>query len=193
MDTPSPSADGTIQVSGHRTPVGDAFDILRLEPTFDLDGKLLAERHRALSLTLHPDRHAGRPSAERRATLEQAMQVNSAYKTLKDPISRAELLARRRGIPLTDAPVLGPEFLERAMERREALSAAVLAADLPRIRALAQDGRAEQTKQLSRLSELFARPDPVGLEPVLAEVLSSLRFLRRFVDAADAELEAGET
>jgi len=178
---------------------GDAFDILRLEPTFELDGKVLAERHRALSLMLHPDRHAGRPSAERRMALERAMQVNSAYKTLRDPIARAELLARRRGIPLGDAPAPSIEFLEATMERREALSAAVARADRARIEELARGGKVEQAEHCARLSELLSRPGPVSdgaaasLAALLGAVMSELRYLRRFVESAEAELEAGES
>jgi len=131
--------------------------------------------------------------------LERAMQVNSAYKALKDPIARAELLARRRGITLDDVPAPSMEFLEATMERREALSAAVARADRARIEELAQGGKAEQADHYARLSELLSPPGPVsdgagaGLAALLGEVLTELRYLRRFVESAEAELEAGES
>lgn len=190
MDTPSPSADAPRAQGPLRD--ADAFDILRLEATFELDPKVLAERHRSLSLALHPDRFAGRPSAERRLALEQAMQVNSAYRTLRDPVRRAELLAQRRGIELDAGLVASPEFLERTMERREALADAVLAGNLVRVEELAGEGRTEQAEVLRRLGVFFAGGHS-GAPEALGALLSSLRFLQRFVEAAEAELEAHQT
>lgn len=185
MDTPSPSVDA------HGTPE-DAFDILRLEPRFELDGKLLAERHRTLSLALHPDRFAGRPSAERRLALERAMQVNAAYRALRDPIARAEVLALRLGIVLHGETMLNPDFLEQTMARREALAEAVFSGDRARVAELAEEGRMQQSLQCSRLSALLdgAERTTVDRAAHLAEAVSSLRFLRRFVESAEAELEA---
>ena len=184
MATPSPSAESHTTAAAP----ADAFETLRVEPKFDLDPKVLAERHRTLSLALHPDRFAGRPSAERRLALEQAMQVNSAYRTLRDPVARAEALARRRGITLPGETVMHPELLERAMERRELLSEAVLAADDQKKVDLWRRAKEEQESEMARLTQLFAGSSPEA--GPLGEILASLRFLRRFIEAAEAELEA---
>lgn len=182
MATPSPSAEPHATAGP-----ADAFDTLRVEPRFDLDPKALAERQRTLSLALHPDRFAGRPSAERRLALEQAMQVNSAYRTLRDPVTRAEALARRRGITLPGETIMHPELLERAMERRELLSEAVLASDQQKQVELWRQAKAEQESEMGRLARLFEDASPDA--GALGEMLASLRFLRRFIEAAEAELE----
>lgn len=190
MATPSPSAEAPS--SGAAT--ADAFDVLRVDARFDLDAKLLAERHRTLSLALHPDRFAGRPSAERRLALEQAMRVNSAYRLLRDPVGRAEALAARLGLTLPGETTMNPELLERAMERREQLSEAVLAGDARQKERLLTQAKDEQAGEVARLSAFFTAAAVSGSAAasaeVLGEILTSLRFLRRFIEAAEAELEA---
>jgi hypothetical protein len=115
------------------------------------------------------------------------MQVNSAYRTLRDPVARAEALARRRGIALPGETIMHPELLERAMERRELLSEAVLASDHQKKVELWRQAKAEQEAELGRLARLF---EDASLDAgALGETLASLRFLRRFVEAAEAELE----
>jgi molecular chaperone HscB len=189
--TPSPSAEASLPSAPGEQRNGDAFDVLRLEPLFDLDLQALAERHRALSLTLHPDRFAGRPAAERRLSLERSMQVNSAYRALRDPIERARVLAERMGLSLTAESAHDPEFLERTMEQREALSEAVLAGDKARIGEFARLAQDEERALLSRLSALFAAPvEPGRTVTSLMDLLSRLRFARRLLQSCEAELEA---
>ena len=191
MATPSPSAEASLASAPSEQRNGDAFDVLQLEPRFDLDLQALAERHRALSLALHPDRFAGRPAAERRLSLERSMQVNSAYRALRDPIERARVLAERLGLSLTAEIAHDPEFLERTMEQREALSEAVLAGDKARIGEFARLAREEEEALLLRLNDLFAAAvDSTPSVTKLLDLLSRLRFARRLVESSAAELEA---
>jgi len=169
---------------------GDAFDVLGLEPRYDLDPALLAERHRALSVALHPDRFSGRPPVERRLVLDRSMQVNSAYRTLRDPSERARVLAARLGIPDVGEVAHDLDLLERTMEQREALSAAVFAGDRARITDLARSARESEAAILLDLCNLFAAPEPGSAGVRLAHLLSRLRFTQRFVESAEAELEA---
>ena len=80
--------------------MADPFDTLGVEPRFDLDSSALEQRHRDLSRALHPDRYTGAPAAERRLSLGRAIDVNEAFRVLKDPIRRAEALLRRAGVPV---------------------------------------------------------------------------------------------
>src|SRR5256714_13109267 len=96
----------------------DKFATLGFEPSFDEpDG--LDERFRALSRKMHPDRFVRATAQERRYSLEQTTRLNEAYKTLKDPVRRAEHLLQLRGIK--GDPKMSPEFLEQTMEDREKL------------------------------------------------------------------------
>src|SRR5256712_9279133 len=96
----------------------DRFATLGFEPSFD-EPEGLDERFRALARKLHPDRFARATAQERRYSLEQTTRLNGAYKTLKDPVRRAEHLLQLRG--LEGDPKMSPEFLEQTMEDREKL------------------------------------------------------------------------
>ena len=83
----------------------------------------LEKRHRELSRALHPDRHADKTPAERRHALGKAIEVNEAFRVLKDPVRRAEALLRGRGVHIEEgkeAPA-DPSFLMDIMELRETL------------------------------------------------------------------------
>jgi len=98
--------------------------VLGLEPRFDLDLTMAAERHRELSRALHPDRFATAGSGERRQALHKAILVNEAWRTLKDPITRAEALLQRLGVAIGEQtdPKPSQDFLMQMMEAREELS-----------------------------------------------------------------------
>src|SRR5262245_5679063 len=104
----------------------DPFDTLGVEPRFDLDLAALEDRHRALSGALHPDRYAGRPAAERRMALDRAIEVNAAWRALRDPVTRAEALFQRAGVEVGELaePKPTPDLLVEMMEVREELAEA---------------------------------------------------------------------
>jgi len=188
VDTPSPSAEV-------RGPSGDAFDLLAIPPAFGLDLAELSERHRALSLSLHPDRFAGQSAAVRRAALQKAVAVNEAHRTLRDPVSRAELLAARLGLAAPAGPE-SLEFLEHVMELREALAEASQARDEARLVGLIQGTEAERDRASAALVVLLdglvsgGHPEAMN-SPTSAvfEQIARLRYAARFLEAARAELD----
>lgn len=161
----------------------DPFATLGLPATFDLDATEIERRYRDLQRTLHPDRFVSSPAAERRVALSRAVEVNEAYRTLRDDLSRAEalLVLRGRVVPAREEAA-DPAFLMEIMERREALSEARTTRDLDAARRLAAATRAEQDAGRARLSELFGR----GAELAeIAGVLAKMRYYRRFLDEAE--------
>ncbi len=172
----------------------DPFQILRLEPRFDLDLTALEERHRELSRVLHPDRHVGRPSAERRQALSSAIEVNDALRALKDPVRRAEVLLARREVcldPERAAPA-APEFLMQVLEEREALADAERARNAELVRRLCSGfdaRRAAAEAALARAFEDWATKAGAPAAPEVAaitEKLAELRYLKRLIAEAHA-------
>lgn len=172
----------------------DPFKVLRLEPRFDLDLGLLETRHRELSRVLHPDRHVGRPSAERRQALSSAIEVNDALRVLKDPVRRAEVLLTLRGVdvdPERSAPAT-PEFLMQVLEEREELAAAEGAREVSRVRTLRSGFEARQIAVEAALARAFddwsAASDAPASERValITEKLAELRYLNRLIVEARA-------
>jgi molecular chaperone HscB len=166
----------------------DPFDTLGIAPTFDLDLVQVEKRVRDLSRVLHPDRHVASSPAERRMALSRAVEVNAAFRLVRDPIARAEALLRRRGVVVGESaePKADPDFLMEMMELREGLSEARSAADPARIARLTDQVRMKEEAAFGKLRAGFAGSDLEKLVPVLGE----LRYYRRFLDEVSAFDEA---
>ncbi|HVH41911.1 MAG TPA: Fe-S protein assembly co-chaperone HscB [Labilithrix sp.] len=174
----------------------DPFATLGAPRRFDLDLTALEKTHRELSRALHPDKFAQAGASERRAALEKAANVNEAWRTLRDPIRRAEALFRLEGIAVgeTNEPKATGAFLMEVMEQREALSDARAAKDLGAVRTLASSISARARSAEAKLTAGFAKgaPPPDELAALLP-LLGELRFYRRFLEEAEAiEEEAAE-
>jgi molecular chaperone HscB len=168
----------------------DPFETLGVEPRFDLDLRAIEQRHRDLSRALHPDRYAGAPAAERRMALGRAIEVNEAWRVLRDPIRRAEALLARSGVPAPEGPAdakPSPALLMEMMESREELSEAAKRRDRALVIGL---GDAMRARERAALSAVAAGLDGAGgdakrIQGVLP-LLGELRYYRRFLDEVSA-------
>ena len=163
----------------------DPFQLLGAERRFDLDLAVLEKTHRELSRALHPDRYAQAGASERRAVLEKAASVNEAWRTVRDPIKRAEALFKLAGIDVGEdhEPKSTPAFLMEVLEQREELADARAAKDLPKVHAIgiAMGIRAKEVEQ--KLAAGFAAGAPTAADvEKLLPLLGELRFYRRFMD-----------
>lgn len=155
----------------------DQFAVLGLPPSFD-EPKGLDDRFRALSRKLHPDRFARATPQERRYSLEQTTLLNQAYKTLKDPVRRAEHLLALRGI--RGDPKMSPEFLEQTMEDREKLLEAKTSGQPLDALAAGVRERRDQT-----LGEVRALVENGGDLARAAELLARMRYYARYLDEVE--------
>jgi molecular chaperone HscB len=180
--------------------VTNPFETLGLAPTFALDLAALEQRQRDLNRAVHPDRHAGKSPGERRQALSRAMDINLAYRLLRDPASRAEALFELLGAGSTrESTISDPALLMDMLEQREALEEARRAKDLARLHgigALMAEREGRVTAQLERaFAPLLdaASPAPLAAAALSAEVraqqldtarqlLAELRYLRRFAE-----------
>ena len=80
----------------------DYFSFFGLPQKLSLDTAQLERDFYALSRKLHPDINAKANSKEQEWSLEKTSQLNDAYRTLKDPISRTEYLLRLQGVHLEE-------------------------------------------------------------------------------------------
>jgi molecular chaperone HscB len=98
------------------------FELLGLTPQFTLDLAQLESAYFTAQRECHPDRFVGKSAADRQAAMNRSIDVNDAYQTLKDPLSRAQYLLSLQGIRVgTDNDSVKPsqELLIEAMEMRE--------------------------------------------------------------------------
>lgn len=166
-------------------------------PRFHLDLPALEKSWREQSKKLHPDRFARAGARERRFALEQSTQLNQAYKQLKTPAQRAELILRANGFsaPSDDAGRSGAgeklplEFYEEVMEDREALLEAQGEGPAA-VEALAKkvvERRDATLATIDRAFEAWERTGEQGaLRPAEAE-LAKLRYYARFLDEVEGK------
>jgi molecular chaperone HscB len=167
----------------------DPFATFGIERRFDVNLPALEKRHRELSRALHPDKFADAGPSERKATLAKAVEVNEAWRVLRDPITRAEALFALAGVSTDErnAPRPSGQLLSAALELREALEEAKEKRDLAAIEKLAGHVDASRRAAEEKLAAAFAdggakRAAVEALVPVLGE----LRFHKRFLDEVSA-------
>jgi molecular chaperone HscB len=122
-------------------------------------------------------------------TLRKAIEVNEAYRVLRDDQKRAEALLAALGGTLTDQTA-DPELLMEMMELRESLSEARAdkdAAEVAKLSAAVAEHATTARKELAQVfqqlqdqQELLA-PSVSALERAQA-LLGRLRYYRRFQD-----------
>jgi molecular chaperone HscB len=104
-------------------PGADYFQVFEMPRRLRLDPRELEERFHRLSWKLHPDNFVRASERERALSLDRAAQLNDAFRTLADPVSRVEYLLglegmRKEGQTKQQAP---PELLEEVFELNESL------------------------------------------------------------------------
>lgn len=94
----------------------DAFDLLSLDPQFDLSPQLLEKAYLTLQKSTHPDEFTAQSEMMRRAAANHSSRINHAYQQLKNPLIRAELLLKRQRFwPIPPCQTT----LQEAMDLRE--------------------------------------------------------------------------
>ncbi len=159
----------------------DHFARLGVPAALDLDAVELDKAYFARQRQWHPDRFVAKPPEERARASVEAAALNDAYRTLKDPLSRAVYLAGLKGVELpSDGKTIDdPELLMEAMEAREALHEA---GTVEAVDSLAEKVRNEMKDALSGLTSLFLRDDKLALRKALLR----LRYLDKFAEEARA-------
>ena len=169
----------------------DPFATLGLARRYDLDKTELERRYRDLQQALHPDKHASAPSSQRTMTLSKAVEVNEAYRVLRDDSKRAEALLAALGgaSPKSEREVVPQALLMDMMELREALAEARAARNAPAVARLAEQVGARAHEVRAALVAAFETLAVERAPEVLAStqaLVSRLRYYRRFLDEVAA-------
>ncbi|HEX8012383.1 MAG TPA: Fe-S protein assembly co-chaperone HscB [Casimicrobiaceae bacterium] len=168
----------------------DYFALFGLPPRYRFDPEALDLAYRALQREIHPDRFAEADETERRLALQSSARINEAYRALKDPVGRAQYLLSLRGIDaLAEKDTALPrDFLERELERREAVAEAHASRDAARLDALLRQARSDAAALESSLAE---RLDAEAWDKA-RDAVRELKFLSKGasdIEAALAEVE----
>jgi molecular chaperone HscB len=175
----------------------DPFAALGLPRRYDIDMDELETSYRELQKALHPDKHAGAGASQRKLSLEKAVAVNEAYRTLKDDLRRAEALLAlfQASDPAHEPSSTQPqdaEFLLQVMVLREALDEAKDTHDRARVEALTEEVQGQRTATRAELVGVFAVLEGGTSQTRLAQAASlvgRLKFFDRFLEQVSATRE----
>ncbi len=96
----------------------DYYEFFGLDRKLVIDNAALQKRFYELSRQWHPDRFGRKSAEEQEMALEATSLLNDGYRTLKDPVKRAEYLLTRDGFPIAEQRTrdVPPELLEEVFE-----------------------------------------------------------------------------
>src|SRR5689334_22567020 len=159
------------------------FELLGLPPRFRIDGEALDRAYRDLQRAVHPDRYTGAPDTQKRLALQASARANEAYRTLRDPVDRAEYLLSLRGVDATAQTDsrLAVAFLTRQLERREQAEQAAESNDAQTLRALIDDVRGDARELTGEVEQALEANDDVRARLKVRE----LRFLTKLAEDFD--------
>ncbi len=168
------------------------FELLGVPARFRLDEDAVDRAYRALQSEVHPDRNTGNDDAGQRLAMQASARVNEAYRALKSPVLRAQHLLAIHGIDAADErdTNLSLDFLERQLERREAVADAAAARDEDALSDMLTSVRREIRQREDELETLL---DHAADFAHARDKVRELRFLTKLaadIDAALAEAEA---
>jgi len=96
----------------------DFYEFFGIDRKLTLDNEVLQKRFYELSRQWHPDRFTRKSAEEQTQALEATAILNDGYRTLRDPVKRAEYLLKEEGFAIgeqrsKDVPA---ELLEEVFE-----------------------------------------------------------------------------
>jgi molecular chaperone HscB len=179
----------------------DRFAVLGLPRRFEVDLGAAEAAYKDLSRQLHPDRFAKADPRARKTALARTVELNDAWRTVKDPLRRAEYLLELAGYALaggeksaqmskTREVSAPPTFLVEILELREELAAAQQAGDAVKLAFMSEEMRGRAAAAMKTIGTSIDRGTPESLDDA-ARALMSLRYYQRFLDEVQAHEERG--
>lgn len=173
---------------GHVQPAlpTDYFSFFGLPRRLELDEELLEREFYKLSRKLHPDVYSQASEREQQWSLEKTSQLNDAYRTLKDPITRTEYLLMLEGIQLEEQSKIATEQARAfGVEKKQTVPAELLE-EAFELNMLLEEAKAGMDDDLR--AQLTATRD--GLKARLQTMQEELHTAWKRWDGGDSEATA---
>lgn len=157
----------------------DCFELFGLPRSFDVDLGALHRKYLSLTRVIHPDIAGSGQGAQRHQSLSLSAELNRAYETLRDPVSRAEyLLATAGGPDPSQDKTVPPDLLGEVMMIREEIEEAAEADDHDAIKALTQQLTQRREATLVEVGDLVRKVDEEGaaVHAPLREKLNTIKY-----------------
>ena len=170
----------------------DYYAVLGIPRGLNLSVDDIQQRYYALSRELHPDRFMQKPEAERQRALDMSSALNDAYRTLKDPIKRAQYLLTLEGFDIGEqrSKDVPPELLEEVFELNMALEEMRGGDDSarPQLEQAATNFTNMLVQTDQQIHTLFAEYDASQSGDVLAQIRNVLNR-RKYIQNLVSEVE----
>lgn len=176
------------------------YDFFSIERKLSLDEAALQKRFYELSREWHPDRFSRKSAEENARAMENTAVINDGYRTLRDPVKRAEYLLTEEGFPIGEqrSKDVPPELLEEVFELNMALEELRGGDDSarPQLAEAKDNFVALRTGIDKELKTLFARYDASDSESETAKqalheirsVLNKRRYIENLIRDVDKAL-----
>jgi len=164
------------------------YQSLGVEPKLSLDPDDLKKRFYDQSRLWHPDRFSRSSAAQQQQALDMTALINDAFRTLRDPVARAEYFLKQNGMELSkEAP---PELLEEVFDLNMALEELRGGDDSARPQLIDAQSRFESMRSQidAALAESFANYDASQDPKILDDIRAALNR-RRYVSNLLREVE----
>ena len=176
--------------------MSDFYEIFGLPRSLSLSLDDLQKRFYELSRQLHPDRFMQKPEGERQRALDMSSALNDAYRTLKDPVKRAQYLLGVEGFDIGEqrSKDVPPELLEEVFELNMALEEMRGGDDSarPQLEAAEKNFTGMLVETDQRLQSLFEQYDGSKSRDTLSQirnVLNRRKYIQNLVSEVQKTLE----
>ena len=166
----------------------DYFELFGIPRSLNLSLDMLQQRYYELSRELHPDRFMRSPEPERQKALDMSSALNDAYRTLKDPVKRAQYLLSQEGFEIGEqrSKDVPPELLEEVFELNMALEEMRSGDDSARPQLEAAEKNfatllEDVDRQLSELSEQYDQSKSRETLAAIRGVLNRRKYILNLV------------
>jgi len=157
------------------------FQLFGIEVVFDVDLNQLSQTFQTLQKSVHPDKFAHASSQEQLNAVQKSAELNDAYQTIKQPLTRVEYILRLRGVDLpNEQHTFGDTtFLMRQMELREMLEDVKLADDVEGALEAVQQELTQEYQQHFNLLEAQISANTEAANMLACDNLRKLKFYQK--------------
>jgi molecular chaperone HscB len=176
-------------------PIADYYALLGLERKLAISTEELQSRFYEMSRHLHPDLFTRKPEREKEYALDASSTLNDAYRTLRDPVKRANYVLKQEGFDIGEqrSKDVPPELLEEVFELNMALEE--LREGDQAARPQLESARKNFGGMLSgvdiELQSLFEKYDTARDRDTLGQIRSTLnrrKYIQNLVDEVERAL-----
>jgi len=169
----------------------DYFSFFGLPRKLNVDTAALEKNFYTLSRKLHPDRYSIGNSDEKEWSLEKTSQLNDAYRTLRDPVSRSEYLLKLEGVHFEEQSKAATEAARTSGKDKKQVIPPDLLEEVFELNMQLEEARAN--KKLGEADEDLARDLQSTKSTLEAKYDGLMNELKEYWNQWDAVINRAET